>query len=118
MINCHNCDFTCEEYQSLAKHIISAQHKRGLKWANGFLLKHVLFKEANPNEGRTPLSEQDRANKIDSQRELSGQGCIVVVQCPQCTKTSRQLLAEEFTRSNEAWKSKNNQYFVMCESCR
>ncbi len=115
-VECHSCQQIFADYGELALHIASSKkgHRKGKKWASNYLMRtRVLDKK---NGYRTPLTEQDRENKRDAQRELSGEIKYVPTVCPQCHQGQRQQLPIEYVESNSAWKIRG-EFVVICNNC-
>ena len=117
MPNCNNCGEYCQDFISLAHHILDNKdsHKSGLKWAMNYKYKHVFFK---PEElTRIPLTPQEKENKENTQRVISGETQYVSVICPSCRILHYQNLPVEFINDNGVW-SKGDRPIVNCERCR
>jgi len=110
-VSCHSCIATFADYKELALHISSSRkgHRSGKRWAAKYIAINMLSAEKRNGKKttRTPLTETEKENKLDSKRELSGKHETVVTICPQCKKGQRQLLPEEFTSSPLAWRIKD-----------
>ena len=118
--SCRTCGKTCENFTELAQHIIEERetHRKGYKWASSFLLKvNFLNQKKDPPQGRIPLDEQEKQNKIDAQREISGITRKQICACPNCRQTFTEKLPVEFAQSPMAWRS-NNALMVNCGSCK
>ncbi len=119
MPECHSCAYSCEEFIDLAKHIVKMQHKNGLKWAMKFLAnaQYLDAKVSRQNQERIPLTEQERENKTDCHRELSGQELEVFAVCPICHKNYSQVIPLEHSENPLAWR--NGKYLIIsCGNCR
>jgi hypothetical protein len=117
MIPCHYCNYTCEQFIDLAKHINKIHPLKHNKWATKFQFHNVIFEKKNPFDGRVPLTEQEKENKTDSQRVLSGQLSVVTTICPSCRIRTRQAIPKEHTENPTSWKSKDF-FMISCQSCR
>jgi hypothetical protein len=102
MPSCNDCGEYFEEYQELAHHIIKAKHRHGKKWANNYLLKHVLFEKEMPQ--RTALTAEQKQSKEDAKRGLSGDMRYASTICPKCKRKGRPLLPSEFVDSPVVWR--------------
>lgn len=114
---CFYCESTFENFQELANHINTKHKEKHNKWALKFQYRDVLFEQKNPFEGRVPLTDQEKENKEESQRILSGEVSTVLTQCPSCREKSRQIIPTEYVESIFAWRTKN---FLMinCQNCQ
>lgn len=117
MQNCHYCNYSCEEYLDLAKHILKEKsgHDAGKFWAQRFVLKHAVLKPKD--QGGMPLTEAEKEAKRSTQRELSGREKPAQTYCPSCNSLSIQVLPIEFVTSNFAWR-KQGTLVVSCSNCR
>ena len=117
MIPCHSCALEFDDYKALALHIIASKkgHRKGKIWAAKYMHRNALNAKKQ-DYGRTPLTEEQKDNKEDSRRILSGDTKPVVVNCPKCRNNHRTVLEEEFAESPEAWKIKGLNA-VMCPRC-
>jgi GTP cyclohydrolase FolE2 len=118
-VQCRACgrdDF--EDYTELAIHIQSSKkgHRKGKIWASKYLLRVNQLNQKKEYEQRVPLTEEEKENKRDTRRELSGQMEVVNTYCPRCKTRTRRQLEIEFTRGGQAWGIKNY-YFVLCQLC-
>jgi len=83
MINCHYCNYSCEEYKDLAQHIVAnkdSQHRKGRIWAAKFLTRaDFLNHKADQQKqgGRVALTPEEQASKENIIRELSGETAVV-----------------------------------------
>lgn len=116
-VTCHSCNKVFPDYKSLAVHITKSKkgHQRGKKWAAGYDLFDVMYEKKQPERPR--LTEQERENKADSRREISGINKTVVTKCPKCKGMSKQSLPVEYTNSQEAWRI-NKMLVVLCPICK
>jgi hypothetical protein len=106
------------DYKDLALHIAASKngHRGGKKWAAKYLM-NIRALSRKENHNRIELTEEDRENKLDTIRHLSGKEERVMAICPQCKQGHRESLPVEFTQSSIAWRVKNC-LVVMCEKCR
>jgi hypothetical protein len=116
MIDCKYCAYTCEEYKALAIHINTKHAHKHNKWAANFILKNVLF-EQQKDEGRIPLTDEEKAAKRSTQRTLSGIEKNTNTTCPSCGHQSVTKLPVEYIQSGYAWR-KNNELMINCLGCR
>lgn len=119
MINCRFCNYTCEEFSELAKHIVEKKstHRHGLKWASSFLLKVNILNQKKDFQGRIPLTIEEKESKESCERELSGRVKTVATICPNCSKTNITPLAVEFVNSGISWHM-GRFFAVNCPACR
>lgn len=120
MPECNTCHKPFGDFKALAKHILENRfsHGHGVYWAQKFLTNaDFLNQKVEKTQSRMPLTEQDKINKEDSQRILSGQEMIVLSICPNCAKSSRTSLPIEHTQSCTSWKI-NGKIAVNCYTCR
>jgi hypothetical protein len=121
MVVCHSCgrsDF--EDYKALAIHISSEKkgHKKGKRWAAKFILMNGLSsKNKFEHKERVPLSEQDKDNKEDSHRELSGNMEYVNTKCPKCRRFTPRTLEVEYVESITALRGDNGVLMMYCSNC-
>jgi hypothetical protein len=120
MLKCWDCDCEYGDYRTLALHIITNQktHHRGFRWANEYLLKDVIFGVKNPNEGRLPLTEKQKAAKESTERAISGRVRSVGTICPVCETPTSQTLPVEYTDDPFAWRIRGGLLVVSCQNCR
>lgn len=122
MPNCNTCGYHANNFKDLAKHIIENRRKHPRKsvvWAEKFLTNAKwLNQKRDKPQGRTPLTEQEKKNKVDAHREVSGEEKRVITICPHCNSVSRQAIAVEYVESPTAWRNKGNNLMVNCFSCR
>lgn len=120
MQTCRTCNYEAEDFTDLAKHIIARKidHRKGLKWANAYLLKvNLLNQKKDLPEGRIALTEEQKEARENTQRALCGKLKAVSVTCLNCQSDGRDMLPIEYVDSPFAWK-KNNKYVVSCSNCR
>ena len=117
---CHSCGDFFEDYTELAQHISSAKtkHRKGKKWAAKYLLRVNFLNQKRDLKPRTPLTEQQKENRVSTFVELSGQNEIVSTFCSHCKSRTRQALPIEYTRSNTAWRNKQGTLVVSCPTCQ
>ncbi len=115
---CRSCGKVCEDYQELALHISTSKkgHSKGKRWAAAYISRYVINKHIRELNGRTPLSSEDRANKEDARRVLSGEQRVADVICPKCRKPSRVTLETEYVSSPQAWRIQGR-LAKMCTGC-
>jgi len=119
-VQCNTCGDSFETYSELAAHIQSSPkrtHKHGRKWAAKLLLKVSQLDKKTEFENRTKLTEQEKENKQDTHRELSGQRTMVNTKCPQCKRVHAEALEVEYAKSADAWKT-GTLFMVLCIGCR
>jgi len=117
-IQCLSCGQGFEDYHALALHIIASKkgHRKGKKWAAKYLSRHVLNKRKLELNGRVPLTVEQKANKEDSRRVLSGGQRVAETVCLRCHKSSRIVLEEEYVSSPQAWRIQGR-LVKMCANC-
>jgi hypothetical protein len=118
-IICHSCNDEFTDYEALAKHIVANRkgHRKGKKWANGYLLK-VKQLNAKKDFKYIPETPEDRENKASCIRELSGETQFVKIICPSCKVYSQQKLPIEYIQSKEAWRGRAGTLVVNCLDCQ
>lgn len=120
---CRTCGYDSEDFKLLAQHIISQRlthPKWQQKWAQKFLANATFLDQKvsrQNNDGRIPLTDQERENKSDCRREISGQLKPAFCTCPNCHKSRREMLPLEHYENPTAWKI-SNAFAVNCGSCR
>ncbi len=119
MVSCHSCNNHFEGYQELAIHIASSKtgHRKGKKWAAGYLLKLKYLNSKKDNHGRSLLTKTEKENKKDMARAVSGETTVTVTVCPHCHRKKQQILPVEFSESRLAWREKDC-LVVLCQPCR
>ncbi len=116
---CHSCNNDFPDFESLAKHIVASKkgHRRGKKWAAGYLLK-VRALNAKKDFNYVPMTQEDRENRASTIRELSGETQYVKIICPNCKTYNQLKLPVEYIESKEAWRSKVGTLIVNCLDCQ
>lgn len=119
MINCRFCNYTCEEFSELAKHIVAQKqtHRHGMKWASSFLLKVNILNQKKDFQGRIPLTTEEKESKESCERELSGMVKTAQTVCPNCNHSTIQVLPIEYVNSGIAWKL-GKSFMINCPACR
>ena len=124
LVECHTCHITFPDYHALAVHISSNKkgHARGKKWAAKFLLVNGLSAKNRLGKiqtERTPLTDQQKENIEDCQRELSGETELVKTICPnaKCRRITTQHIPVEHAQEPLAWRSAGT-LVIQCEYCR
>jgi hypothetical protein len=108
------------EWNDLAKHILKqkdSMHKRGRRWAHKVLTNAKKLNQKRDMPGRIPLTEQQKENKKEMKRVVSGMEEPVIAICPNCKNKHRVKLAIEHIRYEHAWMI-NGRYAVICADCR
>jgi hypothetical protein len=118
VIKCLSCGQQFDDYQGLALHIASEKkgHRKGKKWAAKYISRHVINKKKVEVNGRVPLTAEQKANKEDSRRVLSGEQRVAETICLKCKRVSRVALETEYVSSPQAWKI-GGRLVRMCASC-
>jgi hypothetical protein len=119
-IPCHICNLNFESYPALAQHILRERktHRKSQKWAASFNLKvNILNQKKDAPTGRVALTEDEKQNKIDSHRELSGQTRAVFCLCSKCNTKFLANIEVEFLTDHGAWII-NKMPVFSCTSCR
>jgi len=118
VIKCLSCGKEFEDYQSLALHISSERkgHRKGKKWAAKYISRQVISKQKVEFNGRVPLTAEQKANKEDSRRVLSGEQRVAETVCLKCKRVSRVVLEAEYVSSPHAWRIQDR-LVKMCNSC-
>ncbi len=119
--HCIVCNKDFPDWNALAQHIAGEKkgHKKGKRWAAKVLLVNVLSvkNRRKPMGQRTPLTDQEKENKVDSRRELSGRTKLVPTVCPKCKTSSQESLPIEYVESHDAWHTKSF-YVKLCGRCQ
>ena len=117
---CLTCKQPFPDYKELALHIVANKktHKKGRLWANKYLMNQrtLDMKATIQNRNHTPLTEQERESKKDSQRELSGRLINTNTICPHCKKTSVYQFPIEYVKDPYAWRIGSN-FVRLCPRC-
>jgi hypothetical protein len=117
MPDCNTCHEFFSDYSDLAKHVLENQSthpKSSLMWARSFTLKHAIFAKKMPEH--TPYTEQDKINRDNCHRDLSGEMVIATTYCPLCRKSNRQPVEKEHVINPMAWRV-NKVLVKSCEYC-
>ncbi len=114
---CLSCNKTCADFKELAIHIQSSKkgHRKGKRWAAKYILR-VRSLDKKKLNGRMSLTKEQKDNRKDTIRELSGKNEKVVTYCPRCKSPKGGLMPIEFTQSKVAWRIKDK-LVVVCEIC-
>jgi hypothetical protein len=117
-VRCLSCDKIFEDYQGLALHIIAEKkgHRKGKKWAAKYISRHIINKRTYDNNGRVPLTAEQKANKEDTRRALSGEQRVVETICPKCKVSKRVALEVEYVSSPQAWRI-HGKLVKLCVEC-
>lgn len=118
MVLCHSCQKVFEDYKELALHIQSNKkgHRKGKKWAARYIMRVRQLDKKKELNGRVPMTEEQKENRRDNVRELSGETEQLLTICPHCKKGHRELLPVEFSQSRDAWQVKDR-LVVLCPIC-
>lgn len=118
IIKCLSCDKEFEDYQSLALHISHSKtgHRKGKRWAANYIHRHIKNKREYKNNGHVPITAEQKANKEDTRRVLSGGQRAVETICLKCKRVNRIALESEYVSSPQAWKI-GGRLVRMCVSC-
>lgn len=120
MPTCNKCRSNFPDFKSLALHIISNKktHKQGLKWASQYITRQRQLdrKVTAQRRGRVLFTDEDRDNKEDLRRVLSGQTIISNILCPRCKRGSIRQLPIEHAGNPEAWRV-GKALVVLCINC-
>jgi phage FluMu protein Com len=92
-------------------------HKKGKLFAHKILINAKKLNQKRDLNGRVPLTEQEKENKVSTRRETSGIFNYILAICPNCKTRHRMKVEEEFTTDEFTWKAKES-HFVLCENCR
>jgi len=117
-IKCLSCGKGFDDYHALALHISSSKkgHRKGKKWAARYIFMDVIYEKRKKQGGRVSLKPEQKANKENSRRVLSGGQRMVEIVCPYCHNSSRTVLEEEYVSSLQAWRIQGR-LVKMCASC-
>jgi hypothetical protein len=121
MITCHSCNYVCEEYKDLAKHVVAnkVNHRKGYKWASAFLLKvDFLNHKKDMPTGRVAYTEEQKESRLEIIRQLSGEMRKAVAVCPICKTNHRNELPIEYFVSGRAWRTDRGLLVLCCERCK
>ncbi len=122
MPDCKTCGKPCDTWPELYSHImVSAKThpKWQVKWAReksmnaDFLNQKVSRQNV---DGKMPISEQERQNKEDCIRMVSGICKTVLVTCPHCKQKYPRKVEVEHIQNPTAWR-KNQLLMISCNSC-
>jgi hypothetical protein len=118
VIKCLSCGKEFEDYQELALHISSERkgHRKGKKWAAKYIHRHLKNKREYDNNGRVSLTVEQKANKEDTRRGLSGEQRVAETICLSCKRVNRVALESEYVSSPQAWRIQGK-LVKMCASC-
>jgi len=119
-IPCHSCGVPFEDFKALAIHISGERrgHAKGKKWAANYILKNGLSaKQRFEHKERIPLSEQDKDNKEDAYRELSGETKMVYAYCSACRRKYPRVVEVEYVTSKTALRGNDGTLMITCENC-
>jgi hypothetical protein len=117
MPDCNSCHEPFADFGELADHILNDQEHHPIKsinWARSFKLRHAIYAKKMPE--RTPYTEQDKINRENCQRVLSGELKIVDSFCPLCRRSSRHPIPIEHAENPMSWRV-NKVLQITCESC-
>ena len=67
---------------------------------------------------RMGVTAQDKENKENGRRELSGNTQHAKTVCPNCKQSNVQSLPVEHIESVDAWKTPSGAFMVNCQRCR
>ncbi len=120
-VSCFYCDQTFEDFSALAVHIGSSKkgHRKGKRWAAKYLLLNKLSPNAKRKDNnRTPLTEEDKANRASLIRELSGNKKAMTTYCPKCKGNAHQPVPIEYAESPAAWRTTSGVLIMNCPRCQ
>lgn len=122
MPECKVCHIDFPDWGQLTDHIL-AKKKIHPRYSINFALKfktraNILNQKKDLHTDRIPLTEEEKQNKEDAHRELSGEVKTVTTLCPNCKRDIKQVLPVEFADNPFAWRSKNGILVVSCNTCR
>lgn len=107
-MKCNSCGETFETYKDLAIHIMSSKkgHRQGKIWASKYLSKQRILdrKVSMQSRNHSPFTEQDRENRREAERVLSGNIANTRTICPKCKSLGIYQFPIEHTESKEAWR--------------
>lgn len=116
---CYDCKINLPSWDILVEHIWKdrgSHSERSVKFAQDYKLRHAIFKPADKNDNRMPLDEQEKQNKIDAQRMLSGITKSTSTVCPHCYKPHFEIIPIEHIQSPSAWR-KGKTLMITCDNC-
>jgi hypothetical protein len=119
-VDCFYCNYSAEEPKLIAQHIVGQHPSKHNKWAAKVLTNvEWLNKKADSQslKDRVPLTDEEKASKKSTQRQLSGIEKNTFIHCPSCQQTVMLKLPVEYLQSPYAWRSQNK-LVVNCLSCR
>ena len=121
MPDCKSCGYNAEDFKELSQHILRARktHPRWqVVWAEKFLTNaEFLNQKQDAPQGRAPISEQEKQNKEDAQRIISGITKTTLVLCPNCRQKYPQRVEVEHLNNPTAWRN-GTALMIGCPSCR
>lgn len=119
MPTCRTCNKECADFKELALHIIASRHRQGKRWAAKYIMMNNLSpsKRFADKRDRIALTDEDKANREDTRRVLSGAQEFVTTLCLRCNYPTRQSLPVEYSQGRDAWRIQGH-LVVMCPSCR
>lgn len=117
---CNSCHKSFPDFKELAKHIMANKkgHRYGQVWAARCLTnqRNLDRKVSLQNRGNNPLTQQEKENKQDSHRELSGQTSIAETICPKCKCKGVYSFPIEYIKCPVIWRE-GNRLVKLCISC-
>lgn len=117
---CHSCQQPFADFKALALHIASSKkgHRKGKMWAAKYLSNQraLDMKTTMQNRNHTPLTQQEKDNKANAHRELSGKVVNTDTICPHCKRQGISQLPIEYAHSSEAWRA-GKCLVKLCISC-
>ena len=117
---CHSCNKPFPDFKELARHIIANKktHRKGLFWAQKHLMnQRALDKKATMlAKNHNPLTEEDKENKKDTRRVLSGQLKNANTFCPKCKRAGIYQFPIEYAESPDAWRT-GKSLVKLCVNC-
>ena len=119
-VSCHSCHESFADFKELALHISRSKkgHRKGKKWAAKYIMMNGLSSKNRNGDRpvRAALTKEQKVNKEDTRRELSGDNEYANTICPHCKRGGRPLLPVEFVGSGVAWRIKDS-LVVTCSIC-
>lgn len=130
---CRVCKIVFNDWDELAHHVNKLSKIKGSKhrktlWVESRIHKNaidILTKPIKKFEPPVPLTDEQKQNKVDSRRELSGETKLVMTYCPECKKRAPnsilktpQRIEVEYILSEHAVKNEKGEFAILCNAHR
>lgn len=126
-MECKTCGKHVTDFKELIRHILSNSKTHPawqVKWAgkatmNVEYLDRKVTMQKQFEGGKVPLTEQEKENKKNTQRELSGIESIQTCKCSHCRQHHPERIPVEYIQSPGAWRDIDGKTLIVtCMSCR